>query len=233
MCERSWSEGGGDLDKLPPHIRDALDRAAKVEDKTSPEKEGTTPMDLIGETRQEPSTSSTHEASSLKAEVEKLRERCSLLERREASLTALVKEKTREAEDLRCYVHDALRLHEREHAYLRATHLDPAIGLEIELLKEQLARYQAADDPAKRPDDLVSENAELERKNNALVAQNDELAAAAAAAECERNHLRLRLQELREELNVAREWNDQLEEEREELYGMLHQPVDPSSAKPT
>ena len=29
---------------------------------------------------------------------------------------------------------DSLRLHDKQHAYLRATHLDPSIGIEIECL---------------------------------------------------------------------------------------------------
>lgn len=190
MCDFSWSEGGATLDKVPPHIRDALERAAALE-----------PAEVSGPRNEE--------AESLRAEVARLREKCRSLEKREAALEAQVADRESEIIELREYARDAQRLQDREHAYLRATHLDPAIGLELELLKEQVARHKDDEHP------------ELERKNAQLLARNDELAAAAAAAEAERNHLRLRLQEFREELQAAREWNDQLEEEREELYGML------------
>lgn len=101
-------------------------------------------------------------------------------------------------------------------------------------------------------DDLLYEKEELERQNSALVAQNDELAAAVREASVQRGSRPRRLR--RPKLNAttfvsasrnfarnstscvlglirgprhiryrsqAREWNDQLEEEREELYGML------------
>lgn len=199
MFDRSGSIGGGDIDKLPAHLRDALKQAAAASSN-----------DGLDGLRPPP----TGRSSEDKAETERLREKCQTLEKRQFSLEASLKEKERHVTELRGYVHDCLRLHEREHAYLRATHLDPAIGLEIQLLKEQLKRQGAGGEQSQQ-------QSELERQNAMLLAKNDELAAAAAAAESERNHLRLRLKELREELDVAREWNDQLEEEREELYGML------------
>ena len=71
MCDFSWSEGGATLDKVPPHIRNALERAAALE-----------PAEVSGPRNEE--------AESLRAEVARLREKCRSLEKREAALEAQV-----------------------------------------------------------------------------------------------------------------------------------------------
>lgn len=146
MCERSYSEGGGEVDKLPAHIRDALKSAEEGRSGTDSSVVDVKPMDL--DSRVRPPELVGGEAA--KAEVERLRERCSQLEKREAALEEQVRDRDRLIRELREYVHDVLRLHERDHAYLRATNLDPAIGLEIELLKEQIKRQKAPDAPQTR-----------------------------------------------------------------------------------
>lgn len=124
------------MDKLPAHIRDALKSAEESSGRPAE-------VPVEGNEVTEARGSVDEATAALQAEVERQRERCIQLERREASLESKLKERDREVDELRAYVHDALRLHERDHAYLRATHLDPAIGLEIELLKEQIKRFQA------------------------------------------------------------------------------------------
>eukprot|EP00634_Sargassococcus_sp_CCMP2135_P015776 CAMPEP_0198669650 /NCGR_PEP_ID=MMETSP1467-20131203/76879_1 /TAXON_ID=1462469 /ORGANISM="unid. sp., Strain CCMP2135" /LENGTH=348 /DNA_ID=CAMNT_0044406405 /DNA_START=69 /DNA_END=1115 /DNA_ORIENTATION=- len=228
MCDFSWSDAAGaSVDTVPPHIRDALERAAQEEKEQAQRGND----DAGGFATSPPSVEVSYRAppammlppgpgeaklnelvSSLRLELETAR---AALSAREKALS----DSERRVRELRAYAHDAMRLMEREHAYLRATHLDPAVGLEIELLKRRLS---PRDDPVEQnADDVLADQAALAQRNADLVSENDELAASAAAAQAERNHLRLRLRDVQADLAAAREWNDQLEEEREELYGLI------------
>ena len=217
--DRNWSATPAGL-TIPPHIRDALERAAqeekdrKASSMSHPEMPPTRPFDKRD--------ASSAEFAAVKQQVEDLRRQLDEKHEKETELEATIQERDRQLRSLRGYAHDAMRLMEREHAYLRATHLDPAVALEIDLLKRRLDQK-----PGK--DDGQAEHADLTRRNTDLVSENDELAAACAAAQAERNYLRLRLKSLQHDLDSAQEWNDQLEEEREELYAMIDDSKEPNA----
>jgi len=101
---------------------------------------------------------------------------------------------------MRAYVHDALHLQNKQHAYLRATHLDPAIGLEIKLLASAM---QVQYSPPRMP----PSNSDIE-----------EVKAALATSEVVRDQLKRENCDLKTQLRQAEEWKQQLEQERDELY---------------
>jgi len=237
MSDRSWTDVGNSV-MLPPHIRDALERAAQAqqqdkeqnpdppspEDPEMPALPDPPAMPDPSEPRKRARVEETDgDVVSLRVELQRATEKIGVGERRESALLQRLSQKDREAGELRSYCHDVLRLHEREHAYLRATHLDPAIGLEIELLKSKLAAAEKSKRETKPVDELAEDDAVkiATRKCEALEEEKKSLAITAANAETERDELQLRIHEMEAELSAAREWNDQLEDEREELYGMI------------
>jgi hypothetical protein len=112
--------------------------------------------------------------------------------------TLSVKEK--QVEDMRAYIVDALHLQKRHHTYLRKTHLDPSIGLEVELLSKRYASYSQQQLPIPSNPDI------------------NELREALATSELARELLRCEVTQLRSQLDQAVDWNVQLEQERELMY---------------
>uniref|UniRef100_A0A7S3NMK0 Uncharacterized protein n=1 Tax=Aureoumbra lagunensis TaxID=44058 RepID=A0A7S3NMK0_9STRA len=220
MYDQSGSEtAGAGADALPPHIRDMLAEAQaepEIESRVPSLSVRSLPPPEIPKTQLDES-----DLAILKSSLSQSRARSEHLKSRCDELTKILAERDRQLRELRGYVHDASRIQERDHAYLRATHLDPAVALEIELLKRRLetAGLKPDPDPIKQlPHDLQAEFLQLTQRYNNLLLENDELSAATASAQAERDFLRLTVRELREELAAKQEWNDCLEEEREDFF---------------
>ena len=196
---------------VPPHIRDALEQA-----RLAAEEEKAPKVPLMEAPSFPKAASERHQdadelrralerANAVEGDLSRALLKVSSSSRRESSLVNRLAEKEKQVRDLRAYVHDALRLHDKQHAYLRATHLDPAIGLEMELLA---AGKQVAPPPP----------AAAAAADETSV---DDFKAALAAAELCRDQLRAENDALKAQLREAKEWNDTLEQERQALYEQL------------
>jgi len=117
-----------------------------------------------------------------------------------APLATLLSVKEKQVEDMRAYVVDSLNLQTRHHTYLRKSHLDPAVGLEIELISKRYARYSQKQFPIPSNPDI------------------DELREALTISELARELLSCEVNQLRTHLDQVIEWNEQLEQERELLH---------------
>jgi hypothetical protein len=183
---------------VPPHIRDALEQAriAAEEKPRSP---------LIVPPRFPKAASTQQDAEDMRLAQERANVvdsralKAATSTRRESSLVSRLAGKEKQVRDMRAYVHDALYLQNKQHAYLRATHLDPAIGLEIQLLAS--TRQVQHSQPL---------NSDIE-----------EVKAALTASELARDELRRENFDLQTQLREAKEWNKQLEQEREDLYDTI------------
>ena len=132
MCDRSYSDAslGTDL-KVAPHIRDALLKAQEAA--------GAQDSDAFMEPPSFPQAAAAN-GEALEAALSHANSvasnalrKAATSSRRESQLVTRVNERDHQVRELKGYVHDVLRSQTKEHAYLRATHLDPAVGLEIEL----------------------------------------------------------------------------------------------------
>lgn len=116
------------------------------------------------------------------------------------SLATLLSVKEKQVEDIRAYVVDSLHLQTRHHTYLRKSHLDPAVGLEIELISKRYARYS-------QKQFAIPSNPDI-----------DELREALTISELARELLSCEVNQLRTHLDQVIKWNEQLEQERELLH---------------
>ena len=138
--DRSFSTMGASGVAIAPHIRDALEQARLAA------RESEAPREPLMEAPSfpKPASETARDAEDLRRALERANAvegdlsrallKVSSSGRRESSLVNRLAEKEKQVRDLRAYVHDALRLRDKAHAYLRASHLDPAVGLEMELL---------------------------------------------------------------------------------------------------
>ena len=206
--DRSFSTMGASGVAIAPHIRDALEQARLAA------RESEAPREPLMEAPSfpKPASETARDAEDLRRALERANAvegdlsrallKVSSSGRRESSLVNRLAEKEKQVRDLRAYVHDALRLRDKAHAYLRASHLDPAVGLEMELLAA--GGGGGAPPPPVEADPTV-----------------DELRAALAASELARDQLKADNASLAQQLREAKEWNDNLEREREDLYHLL------------
>lgn len=119
MCDRSFSDASRGLGiGVLPHIRDALEQAriaAEAEE---------TPRDLVS-TRTQARRRDIQDKAAFFGSVN--------ISKHESFVLSRLADSKTQIQELRAHVHDSLHMQKKNHAYLRATHLDPAIGLEIEL----------------------------------------------------------------------------------------------------
>ena len=188
---------------VPPHIRDALEQA-----RIAAEEEPRSPLMVPPRFPKAVSTQRDTEdrrpaqerANVIDGDLSRALKATTSM-RRESSLVSRLAGKEKQVRDMRVYVHDALHLKNKQHAYLRATHLDPAIGLEIKLLAS-----------AKQAQYAQPLNFDIE-----------EFRATLTASELARDELRRENFDLQTQLREAKEWNKQLEQEREDLYHTIEQ----------
>lgn len=197
MCDRSFSDASRGLGMgVPPHIRDALEQARLAAEAAEVQRiPSVQPLRFPGSESQQDEDRfrlSLDCQSAVEGNFGRTLSKSSLSMRRESSLVGRLAEKEQQVRDLRTYVHDTLNPHKKQHAYLRATHLDPAIGLEIEIL--------ASGQPVTSH---VSFNSDIE-----------EIKAALTACELARDQLRGENRNLQIKLKEAEEWTEQLEQER-------------------
>lgn len=180
---------------VPPHIRDALEQARLAAEEGAPLMVPPR-FSKAAPVQQDTARLALEQTNGIKGDPNPSRIITTTTStRRESSLVSRLAGKEKQVRDMRAYVHDALYLQNKQHAYLRATHLDPAIGLEIQLLAS--TRQVQHSQPL---------NSDIE-----------EVKAALTASELARDELRRENFDLQTQLREAKEWNKQLEQEREDL----------------
>lgn len=179
MCDRSFSDASRGIGiGVLPHIRDALAQA-RIAAKEDAFGNNTT------------SHSEQSQANSIKGDLT-----CAPLNK---SLAIQLSLKEKQLLEMRAYIRDSLHMQKRLHSYLRSTSLDPAIGLEIDILSQRYAKY--------------SQQAPIPSRSNI-----DELKEALTTSELAREILRGEVHQLRTQLNKVVDWNEQLEQERDLLH---------------
>ena len=132
--DRSFSTMGASGVAIAPHIRDALEQARLAAQESEAPRE---PL-MEAPSFPKPASETARDAEDLRKALERANAvegdlsrallKVSSSGRRESSLVNRLAEKEKQVRDLRAYVHDALRLRDKAHAYLRASHLDPPSG---------------------------------------------------------------------------------------------------------
>ncbi|KAH8053466.1 hypothetical protein JL720_14674 [Aureococcus anophagefferens] len=122
--DRSFSTMGASGVAIAPHIRDALEQARLAAQESEAPRE---PL-MEAPSFPKPASETARDAEDLRKALERANavegdlSRCSRCRRRrESSLVNRLAEKEKQVRDLRAYVHDALRLRDKAHAYLRAS----------------------------------------------------------------------------------------------------------------
>jgi len=185
---------------VPPHIRDALEQARLAAEEGAPLMVPPR-FSKAAPVQQDTARLALEQTNGINGDPNPSRIITTTTStRRESSLVSRLAGKEKQVRDMRAYVHDALHLQNKQHAYLRATHLDPAIGLEIKLLASAM---QVQYSPPRMP----PSNSDIE-----------EVKAALATSEVVRDQLKRENCDLKTQLRQAEEWKQQLEQERDELY---------------
>ena len=188
MCERSYSDASRGLGVgVPPHIRDALERA-RLTAEPQPHKSLSSSFQRSNnsvvprghtESNSPNNQSLTSTASSPSYE---------------SNIVSHVANKEKQVQNLTAYINDTLRILNKQHAYLSATYLDPAVGLEVEILVKD------------------------KRSSLSPISDADEIKAALVASNLAVDQLMRDNLDLRRQVNESKQTNYRLEQERNSLH---------------
>lgn len=160
MCDRSFSDSSRGLGiGVLPHIRDALEQARIA-------------------AQAEESYKSTHTKTT--RDVDKTNFHFGISKCDSCVLSRLT-DSEKQMREMSAYIYDALQLTQKNQTYLRATHVDPAIGLEIELSGSApqsalpLPDNEVETTPSLIIDQLTQKNSDLRRKLSELMLWNKHL----------------------------------------------------------
>jgi len=180
MCDRSFSDASRGLGiGVLPHIRDALEQARVAAEAEESHKALASTQKHV--TRRDIQDKATFFGANIS--------------KHESSLLSRLADSETQIRELRAHIYDALQMQKKKHAYLRVTHLDPAVGLEIELNSKA---------PHLVSPPILDTEALVHTTSCLMIDQ-----------------LRQKVIALRTQLREVVRWNEHLEQERDDLYKVI------------